>query len=95
MSSLGLDAVLERGRKVAWQTVAGEMVLVRSAHQEVLSLNEVGGRVWALADGSRNVGQIAEIVGAEFDVTEEDARADLLAFLSELVGLQILSVRAA
>ena len=95
MSSLGLDGVLERGRKVAWQTVAGETDRVRSEYQEVLSLNEVGGRVWALVDGSRTVGQIVEIIAAEFDVSEEDARADLLAFLSELIGLRVFCLRAA
>ena len=52
---------------------------------EAQVLNEVGGRVWALVDGRQDVAAIAAEVAGEFDVSPEQASADVQAFLAELL----------
>ena len=66
---------------------AGETVILLTPDSgEYFTLNEVGGRIWELADGSRTAGEIAGVLGQEYDapadVIERDA-ADVLGELEE------------
>lgn len=90
---VALDDVVERARKVAWQSVAGETVLVRGADQTALGLSEVASRLWDLLDGRRTVGQIVEAVCGDFEVPAETARADILRFLDDLASRRLVTVR--
>jgi hypothetical protein len=51
---------------------------------EVKVLNEVGARIWALADGSRSVREIAAAIASSYDVSLAEAEADTVVFLQEL-----------
>jgi hypothetical protein len=71
-------------RRVAGQTL---VVPVRSSVgdlESLFTLNEVGSHLWGLLDGRRGVEELAAAVCEAFDVSEEEARADTLAFLAEL-----------
>jgi coenzyme PQQ synthesis protein D (PqqD) len=81
-----------RSPAVAWQTIDGETVLLRMHEQELLGLNAVGRRVWEMADGSNTIDQMTAAVTAEFRVTAEAARADILRFLDELLALGAVTV---
>ena len=48
--------------------------------------NPVSEAALALANGSHTVRQIAEAIAARFDVTEEQAAADLLNFFEQLIS---------
>ena len=78
---------------MAWQTIDGELVLLRLNADELIGVNEVGARVWDLADGSRDVAQIVHDLSDEFDVGEDVARADVQHFLEELEGIGAIEVR--
>lgn len=71
---------LERGEDVAGH---GTVILIVSGtmHQ----LNFVGGRIWALCDGSRSEEEIATLLSAEFEVAPEELAADLAEFVNDLV----------
>ena len=77
---------------MAWQTVDGETVLVRTELQEVLGLNDVGGRIWELVDGRRSIAQILETIASEHDLPASEVRADVLEFVAELLSLRILTL---
>jgi len=81
-----------RSSTVAWQTIDGETVLLRLKEKELLGLNEVGRRIWELADGSRSVEQIAETVIAEYRIGPGTARADTCRFIDELVAVNALDL---
>jgi Coenzyme PQQ synthesis protein D (PqqD) len=75
------------------QLVEGNAVLLDIDSGEYFTLNEVGGRVWDLCDGSRSVSSIAEILGEEYDVDMATAvrdAGDLLERLAE-AGLVVAS----
>lgn len=73
--------------------VGDEAVLVLPGQGQVKVLNEVGARIWSLADGSRTVKAIARIVCQEFEVDEIQADADVKEFIEVLVqkGILLLS----
>ena len=75
------------------RVVGDEAVLVLPGQGQVKVLNEVGARIWSLADGSRTVGQIAQEIRQEFEVEEAQAAADVQYFVDVLVqkGILLLS----
>ena len=75
------------------RVVGDEAVLVLPGQGQVKVLNEVGARIWSLADGSRTVRQIAQEICQEFEVEEAQADADVQYFIDVLVqkGILLLS----
>jgi hypothetical protein len=67
-----------------------EAVLVLTSKAQIKVVNEVGARIWRLADGSRSVAQIAEQICLEYDVHPEEALHDTLEFIDDLVERDIL-----
>jgi hypothetical protein len=69
---------------VVGRLLGEEAVLVQPQQGVVRVLNAVGARLWELADGGRTVGELADIIAAEYDVDKERASADALAFCEDL-----------
>jgi pyrroloquinoline quinone biosynthesis protein D len=61
-----------------------ELVLLDPEDGSYYTLDEVGARVWELADGTRTAEQIAAALAEEFDAPLETIQADLLELLGEL-----------
>jgi hypothetical protein len=76
---------------MAWQTIAGETVLLDVDGRQLMGLNEVGALIWSLCDGEHSAAEIAAAVARDFAVDEATARADVDAFLSELTRLGALA----
>lgn len=86
----------ERDRNVVYREIAGEAILVPIRKNVadtacVYMLNETSARIWDLLDGSHTLADIRDALLAEYDVTAEQATADLLAVIDELNGIQLLS----
>jgi hypothetical protein len=62
--------------------------------RKVMGLNAVGSWVWTALDGKTSLGVVAEGVSARFGVPPERARADVVAFATQLVRRGLLEVRA-
>jgi hypothetical protein len=79
----------QRARVVA-QQAASKWVLLDVDSGRYYALDDVGGRIWSLCDGSRTVAQIAEVVGDEYDVAGAAVQEDVVAFVSELASESLL-----
>ena len=71
------------------RAVSGQIMLVpiRSGVGDLdsmFSLNEVGGRIWALLEQGRTSEEISAALCTEYDVTAEEARRDVASFLASL-----------
>jgi len=71
------------------RAIVDEMVLVpirqtASDLDSIYTLNAVGSRIWELVDGQRRGTDIRDVIVAEFDVSPEEAEADLVEFLQML-----------
>lgn len=64
--------------------VQGERFLLTAGDNRLHNLNEVGSRIYDLADGRRSVEEIIALIVAEYDVGEDQARRDCLDYLAEL-----------
>jgi Coenzyme PQQ synthesis protein D (PqqD) len=88
-----LEDCVCRTMKASWQEIDGETVLLVAADEKLLGLNQVGGRIWQLADGTRSVEEIASSLDAEFDAPPDDLRRDTLGFVDRLVAMGLLEAR--
>ncbi len=71
------------------RSVAGETIVVPIRSNvgdldSIYTFNEVGALIWSLIDGSRTVDEIAGAVVDEFDVDLDEARRDVVQFVSTL-----------
>ncbi|MFH2009861.1 MAG: PqqD family protein [bacterium] len=88
-----LSRKLVQSKDIVFREVAGETLLVpirstAGAVDYVYNLNEVGTYIWGLLDGSRPVREIVDEVVKEFEVSAEQAEADLLKLVEQLVEVE-------
>jgi coenzyme PQQ biosynthesis protein PqqD len=81
---------LHRRPRVVAQQASGKHVLLDIDSGRYYALDEVGGRVWQLCDGTRSVRQIVEVMCDEYDAAADEVEADVEAFVNELVGESLL-----
>ncbi|HEX7154593.1 MAG TPA: PqqD family protein [Thermoanaerobaculia bacterium] len=70
---------------VRFRRFEDEGVVVNQKAAEALVLNEVGTRLVEVADGSRTLQQLADLLGDEFDADADTIARDVLRFAGELV----------
>jgi|JI102314A1RNA_FD_contig_21_2361701_length_682_multi_4_in_0_out_0_2 hypothetical protein len=90
------STLLERVPDLIERRVADETFLlpVRGALAntvEMFALSEVAQFVWSLADGTRGVEDMVAAVVREFDVTEEQARTDVVEFVNQLKAFGLVT----
>jgi hypothetical protein len=68
------------------QAAGDTVVLLTPDSGEYFTLNEVGGRIWELADGSRSIAEIASVLVEEYEAPLEEVRADALDVFEQLAG---------
>jgi hypothetical protein len=84
-----LSTVFSRQPDIVPRVIAGETILVPvrgelARLQQIFVLNPVGEHIWHQLDGERGSNAILHSVVEVFEIKEDDARSDLLAFLAEL-----------
>ena len=72
--------------------IAGEAILVPIRQnvgdlESIYTLNETAARAWELIDGQNTVGEIRDVIVAEFVVDEDAAEEDLVELLRELESI--------
>ena len=89
-SDMQLDAKLSIPPQVMSRLVGDETVLLDLATGVYFGLDGVGKRIWeSVADGN-DLGQAVADIVAEYEVDEEQARADVIEFASDLVTRGLL-----
>ena len=90
-----LEATYRRADGVIARRIGGECVIVPVTREagdleNIYSLNEVGARVWEMADGRRASDIAAEVV-REFEVEPATAEEDVAAFLGDMEAAGLLT----
>lgn len=73
-----------RADDVVWRRGEDGVVVLNPNDGQYFSLDDVGGRIWDLCDGSRSVTEIAELLSAEYDAPADEIGTDALELLAEL-----------
>lgn len=80
----------KRTDQVYWQFSDNVIVLKDSETGWFYQLNDVGTLIWELVDGAHTIDDIVREVLSEYDVTPEQAHADVMEFLENLRDLNFL-----
>ena len=78
------DQVVRRDKRTASRILAGEAVVLTPMNSRIHGFNESGSRIWELLAGEPTVGELVARIHQEFQVSEEQAKADIEAFVEEL-----------
>lgn len=89
---IDLDRYITRNEDAAWRVFEDGAVIVSPTESVMHSLNPVGTRVWELADGTLNINEILDTIVEEFDVTREQAAADVSEFAEALSDKGMLTI---
>ena len=83
------ETVIRRASSALSRAFDHEVAVILPTANAVRVLNEVGARIWELADG-RTLAQILDVLVNEYEVERTQLRVDAEAFLSELQGRGLL-----
>ena len=83
------ETVIRRAPTALSREFEHEVAIILPTASAVRVLNEVGARIWALADG-RTLAQILDVLVNEYEVERHQLRVDAEAFLCELHGRGLL-----
>jgi hypothetical protein len=84
------DTIFSIPPQVMSRLVDDETVLLDLESGMYFGLDGVGKRIWDSVTEGHSIGQITEIITAEFEVDEARAQADVVAFTSDLVERGLL-----
>jgi hypothetical protein len=85
--------IIRRTASALWRPFDQETAVILPTASAVRVLNEVGARVWELADG-RTFGEIIDTLVNEYDVERIQLQLDAETFLSELHSRGLLEAPA-
>jgi coenzyme PQQ synthesis protein D (PqqD) len=88
---MGPDSRPVRRSDVLAQAAGETVILLTPDSGEYFTLNEVGGRIWELSDGSRSVADIAGLLVEEYEAPLAEIQADALELLGELAEERLVS----
>jgi hypothetical protein len=68
----------------------GELVMMGRDQGEYYGLRAVAASIWEHLSEPRTTDELCALVAEEYDVTEDGCRADVVAFLDELLGKELV-----
>lgn len=74
------------------RTIEGEAIVITPHDSNLHTLNETATYIWDRADGTRTLEQIAGEMLDEFEVGEEELRADAISFVETAVDKGLMLV---
>jgi hypothetical protein len=87
------NLILCRGEATISTELEGETVILDLASGVYSGLDEVGTTIWNLLEQPKSFRDVYQGIMAEYAVEEEECQRDLLAFLKDLAGKQLITVR--
>ena len=84
LKTVSLSSRPQRSESILKQEADGTTVLLSLDQGQYYSLDEVGGRLWELCDGTHTVAEMAALLGAEYDAALPTLERDALELLTDL-----------
>src|SRR5713101_5423272 len=89
---LTLQHCLRAGEEVAAKVIDGEAIIINLANGIYYSLDKVGGLIWEMLAGKYSLEEVIAAILARYDVSREQAQADVERLATELLQENLLLV---
>lgn len=73
-----------RNKNTAFRIIDDNAMILSPEEGTLHSLNEVGSRIWELADGKMNIEEIISTICNEYEIEEDVAEREICEFVREL-----------
>ena len=84
---------LVRDNDAVWRDIAGQVVIAEKDNGKIRFLNKTASLIWSLADGTRKTDDIITELHNRFEVTVEQAQADVDEFCQQLLEAKLISLK--
>jgi hypothetical protein len=81
---------LAKAEDVIWRQIGDDVVVIKDNGLATHVFNKTAGYIWELSDGTRGVDNIAAKIYERFEVTPEQAKADVEEAVNHLIKAGIL-----
>lgn len=85
-----LDKYIVREKGIAWRTLGTQAVVINPRDNMLYPLNEVGTRLWELANGRQTLKEIIEVLFDEFEVEHKVLENDIHEFVDQMAEKQLI-----
>ncbi len=86
-----LEEIFQKNPEIVYRIIDGNAILVSSKDDKIMSINEVGTRIWDLLDGKTTIKEIIVKITEEFDVDQDTAKDDVQEFVEKCLKINIIS----
>jgi hypothetical protein len=86
------DSLLRRNPEMVFSNMDDEIVLMSVENSEYYGLDPVGSRIWELLVNSKKFSELITVLLEEYDVSPEECRRDMTAFLIDLAEKKIILI---
>lgn len=86
------DHYLIKDDDVLFTSMGEDAVLLHIERGDYYSLNKVGARLWALADGTKSIEELARIITDEFEISQSQAVSDVAELVEQLAKEDLVKV---
>lgn len=88
-----LTTIFKLSNSIVARRIGQEVILVPIRNdvgdlENIFTLNEVASAIWEMIDGKTTVGEIAARIIEEYEVGPEQAGADVIGFMEQLVSIK-------
>lgn len=73
-----------------WRVIDKEIVILSDNAKSFHTLNDVGGEIWKLADGTNSINYIISRITKEFEIDTETATKGVMEFINQLHNMNLL-----
>jgi Coenzyme PQQ synthesis protein D (PqqD) len=87
---LTLQHRLRAGEEVAAKVIDGEAIIINLANGMYYSMDKVGALIWEMLEGEHSLEEVVTAVAARYDVSREQAQADVERLATELLQENLL-----
>jgi hypothetical protein len=81
-----------RADQVITQRVGDSTLLLHLETGRYFDLNEIGSRIWELADGTRPLSQIVATIRNEYEAPTDQVAGDVSALITEMVRARLVHI---
>jgi len=92
VTAASLDRALRIPDGVVFRELDGEAVVLNLDSGVYFGLDEVGTRIWLLAQEHRSLRRVWEMLQSEYDVQPSTLEQDLIRFIDQLAAKGLVSV---
>jgi hypothetical protein len=85
-----LHTRFKRREGILQQNVSGSLMLYNMEEGQYFALDDVGVRVWELCDGTRQLGEVVEVLCSEYDAPAATIGNDVLSLIRDLTDEELV-----